>query len=186
VTDKDVLLAVIRALDGAGIQYMIVGSLSSNLYGIERSTQDADLVIDAAGVPISSLAGLLPDSLRLDPQVTFETITSTHRLLIRRKRGRFKVELFLAGDDPHDRERFARRVRVQAYGQSLWLPTPEDVIITKLRWSKQGKRTKDTEDVKNVIAVQGDALDWAYIHRWCDQHGTRELLERVRRSLPAG
>jgi hypothetical protein len=93
------------------------------------------------------------------------------------------VELFLASDDPHDRERFRRRVRGETYGQTVWLPTPEDVIITKLRWSKQGKRNKDVDDVRNVIAVQGDALDWEYIHRWCDAHGTMGLLEQIRQTL---
>lgn len=183
MTDKDVVLAVVRALEDAGIGYMVVGSLSSNSYGIPRSTQDADFVIEEAGPQIASLARRLPESLILDPQVTFETVTGTNRLMIKRKRGRFKVELFLASDDPHDRERFRRRVRGETYGQTVWLPTPEDVIITKLRWSKQGKRNKDVDDVRNVIAVQGDALDWEYIHRWCDAHGTMGLLEQIRQTL---
>ena len=41
-----------------------------------------------------------------------------------------------------------------------------------------------TDDVRNVLTVQGDTLDWDYIHRWCDEHGTRELLDRLRRSIP--
>ena len=184
MTDKDVILAVISALDAAGIAYMIVGSLSSNVYGVERSTQDADFVIDASARGLSSLSGFLPESLRLDPQVTFETVTNTSRLIIHRKRSRYKVELFFASDDPHDRERFSRRVRGVAFNHPVWLPTPEDVVITKLRWSKLGKRTKDVDDVRNVIAVQNAALDWPYIQRWCDEHGTRGLLEQIRQSLP--
>jgi hypothetical protein len=47
------------------------------------------------------------------------------------------------------------------------------------------KREKDTADVRDVIAVQGDeALDWEYIHGWCDVHGTRGLLEQIRDSIP--
>ena len=34
------------------------------------------------------------------------------------------------------------------------------------------------------FAVQADTLDWDYIHRWCDEHGTRELLDDIRRSIP--
>ncbi len=26
-------------------------------------------------------------------------------------------------------------------------------------------------------------LDWNYIRRWCDAHGTRELLDKVRASI---
>jgi hypothetical protein len=49
--------------------------------------------------------------------------------------------------------------------------------------SRQG-RARDRDDVRNVIAVQGGALDWPYIHSWCDRHGTRQLLDDVRKSIP--
>ena len=61
----------------------------------------------------------------------------------------------------------------------------EDVIVTKLRWSYGGGRRKDLHDAQNVIAVQGDRIDWEYVTRWCDRHGTRELLEQVRQRLRA-
>jgi len=66
----------------------------------------------------------------------------------------------------------------------VYFATAEDVIVTKLRWSRQGQRAKDTEDVRCVIAVRVDAIDWDYVHRWCDAHGTRQLLEDIRRSVP--
>ena len=86
-------------------------------------------------------------------------------------------------DDVHDRERFARRRDVSMFGRRVSVPSPEDVVVTKLRWSQRGKRRKDMDDVKNVLAVQRDSLDWGYVRRWCDQHGTRELLEQLRGEL---
>ncbi|MCH8829337.1 MAG: hypothetical protein IID45_07140 [Planctomycetes bacterium] len=66
----------------------------------------------------------------------------------------------------------------------VYLPTVEDVIVTKLRWSLAGERGKDAEDVAHVIAVQGDAIDWDYVHRWSEQHGTRDRLDEIRSSIP--
>jgi hypothetical protein len=93
-------------------------------------------------------------------------------------------EFFPLSRDPHDRERFARRVPKTVLGRSVWLPTAEDVTITKLRWALLGQRSKDRDDARDVLAVQGDALDWDYIHAWCDRQGTRALLDEVRRSIP--
>jgi hypothetical protein len=64
------------------------------------------------------------------------------------------------------------------------LPTAEDVIITKLRWAVRAARNKDVDDVKDVIAVQANRIDWDYVYKWCDVHGTRSLLDEIRASIP--
>jgi hypothetical protein len=117
--------------------------------------------------------------------MSFETVTATGRYVIELRDHPLKIELFLLSDDPHDQERFARRRQRPLLGHPVFVPSAEDVIITKLRWSQQGRRHKDVDDVRNVLAVQGEYLDWPYIHRWCDQHGTRALLDEICRSLPA-
>ncbi len=35
-----------------------------------------------------------------------------------------------------------------------------------------------------VIDAQGDRIQWDYVVRWCDCHGTRQLLEDIRQSIP--
>ena len=85
-----------------------------------------------------------------------------------------KVELFCLSNSAHNQERFRRRVSLPYLGRNIMLPTPEDVVITKLNWLKLIARGKDLEDIRDVIAVQADDLDWSYIHRWCDEHGTRQ------------
>ena len=96
----------------------------------------------------------------------------------------FKIELFRLSADPHDQERFARRVIQEWRGRQIWVPTAEDVIIMKLRWLAYLHRPKDRQDVKEVISVQGDSLDWTYLERWCDLHDTRELLETIKAEAP--
>jgi hypothetical protein len=116
--------------------------------------------------------------------MSFELITGTTRHILHVQGTQFKIELFRLSDDAHDQERFRRRRREKLEGRDVFLPTAEDVIITKLRWARGAKRTKDWDDIRNVIAVQGDRIDWEYLYPWCDRHGTRELLEEIRRSIP--
>jgi hypothetical protein len=111
--------------------------------------------------------------------MSFEGITGTMRHIVDHPATPFRVELFELSDDPHDLERFERRQQKDFEGMPVWFPTPEDVIVTKLRWSKQGRRAKDVEDVKNVLSVRSRDLELAYIRRWCGQHGTRELFESL-------
>jgi hypothetical protein len=91
------------------------------------------------------------------------------------------IEIFQLSDDPFDQSRFKRRIEVQSsvLGGTIWLPTPEDVIVQKLRWS----RPQDLVDAENVMIVQMDNLDWDYIHRWTELHGTNRTLTRIREDL---
>lgn len=183
---QDVVLAVIDALALSGIPFMLVGSFSTNRYGIERSTQDADFVVELGERTILELQSHLPREVRIDPQMSFETVTMTRRFEADVQGTFFKVEFFLLGDDPHDQERFRRRRSEVVLGRTLWYPTPEDVIVTKLRWALIARRSKDRDDARDVIAVQDveGNLDWAYINAWCDRHGTRALLDEIRASIP--
>lgn len=184
MTSDAAVMAVIDVLERLGIPYMVVGSLSCNVYTLPRSTKDADLVLQLDPAKAGPLLAELRPRFRVEPQMSFETVTATKRFEIEWPDTGFKIELFLLSDDVHDQERFARRRQIQVTGRAVWVPAAEDVIITKLRWSRSGRRAKDVEDVRNVIASQQDALDWDYIHRWCDQHGTRALLDQIRQSIP--
>lgn len=176
----ELVTRVIETLERNGIPYMVVGSFSSNSYGRPRSTKDADLVVELGGQSISQAMAGLGSDVSIDPQMSFESITSTLRYKLFHKATAFTVEIFLLSDDPHDRKRFERRVRRDlGNDKSAWLPTAEDVVITKLRWSKQGRRPKDVEDARDVLAVQSGKLDLPYIRQWADVHGTRELFEKL-------
>ncbi len=174
---NDIVLTIVAALDQLHIPYMLVGSYSSNFYGVARATLDADIVLRLENRDLSDVIRLLGPGFRLDPQMSFETITATTRYDILHMASSFRIELFLIGDDPHDRERFARRIHVNIAGRTVFLPTPEDVIVTKLLWSKGGDRAKDIEDVAGILAVQSGHLDLAYIRHWTDLHATRDLFE---------
>ena len=180
MTIKEITLRVIDALHAAEIPHELVGSFSSNYYGIPRSTEDADFVLQLPGSSIEGLLEKLGSDFVAVAQMTFETNTGTLRQELRFKDTEFKVELFRLSNDAHDQERWRRRKAITFAGRQTFLPTAEDVIVWKLRWA----RSKDRDDVRGVIGVQQDALDWRYIEGWCERHGTRALLEEIRRTVP--
>ena len=48
MNEQAVLESVLMRLERSGIQYMVTGSIAGNFYGPPRSTQDADVVIEAS------------------------------------------------------------------------------------------------------------------------------------------
>lgn len=173
---------VVRLLEEIGIPYILVGAISSNAYGVARATNDADIVaaFDSAG--LAELVRRLGPEFRLDRQMQIETITGSVRNVLTFLPTSFDIELFRLNTDEHHQQRFARRRRqwISELQRDAWIPTAEDVVIQKLRWA----RRKDLDDVQNVIAVSGHRFDWNYINEWTTRHGTSELLNEIRASIP--
>jgi hypothetical protein len=175
----DIVGLIVDAFDTGGIKYMLVGSFSSNVYGVARATQDADFVIELSDANAAQLSALLGPSFRVDPQLSFETITGTSRLQGRHLPSGFDVEFFLLPSDEYQQMRFSRRRAQTMHDRRVMLPSAEDVIVQKLRWYSLKSRPKDLLDAVNVLAVQFGRLDLDYIRQWADRHGSRQLFERL-------
>lgn len=184
MTSNDAVIAVIDALHASQVGYMLSGSLASNFYGIARSTNDADFVLELGPHSIAEVVRHLGSDFRFDPQMSVEGVTATKRFVVEAKRIGFTIDLFLLSDDPHDQSRFGRRRQVLLLGRDVFAPTVEDVIITKIRWYKEGRRNKDRQDVEDVLSVYTGNIDWNYITRWCQQHSTSDLLQQIRDARP--
>jgi hypothetical protein len=181
VNIDDIVLAVIDHLNAHKVPYMIVGSLATNVYCNPRSTEDGDFVVEGNLAQLARDIRAGRSDVRFDPQMGFESVTGTQKIVLKIADHAFDVEVFQLSNDEHDQARFARRVRVRTFDRDVWIASLEDMIVTKLRWSQYAGREKDVSDARNLIAVQYELVDWPYVESWCDRHGTHELLERLRK-----
>jgi hypothetical protein len=174
---NQLVISIIEALEAEDVPYMLAGSFASMVYGIPRSTKDVDFVIELEHASFDRLISRLDPLFELDPQQHLETLTWTRRHILVARSTPFKVELFLKSDDPHHQVQWQRKRHVfnPIIKHQVWMPTAEDVVIQKIRWS----RPQDRIDAENVILVQATLLDWPYIQHWCDLHGTRPLLDAL-------
>lgn len=182
MTQRELVRMVVAHIEACEAPYLIVGGIAYNFYGTPRSTKDVDFVLSMPPADLDRVLATLPAQFVLEPQARMELFTGTMRWIAGVTGTEWKTEFFLLGADAHHREEFQRRRRVWLPGVEIeaWLARPEDLIIQKLRWA----RNKDLDDVRNILSVQGDALDFPYLHSWCERHGTRERLEEIRRSIP--
>lgn len=182
---EDLANRVIRACEAESLDYMVTGAFACGYYGIPRSTKDVDLVISmGASDAISRIISRLDPDVEFGTQVQFDTLTWGRRHVGRsRANPPLQVELFELFDDPFVRQQFTRRCQLfsSQLNQTTWLPTPEDVVVQKLRWG----RNKDLDDARDVLAVQGpENLDMSYIHHWCAIHGTSDRLLTALAAIP--
>jgi hypothetical protein len=85
--------------------------------------------------------------------------------------------------EPFDESRFARRRKQRVGDVEAYLSSPEDTILMKLSWARQlGGSTKQLLDAQQVVELQGEALEDAYLQRWATLLGVSEDLQKIRRA----
>jgi len=176
--------ATLDAILAAGVDYVLVGGVAVNMYAFPRSTMDVDFVVATPLGRIGEISRGFPPAFQIDPQPQMEVLTGTFRWIVEVEGSEFRVEIFHLGEDAHHREIFRRKISETSveFGQAVWIPTPEDLVIQKLRWG----RRKDLDDAQNILAVQGDTIDFGHIETWCGRHGTLGRLAEVRAGIPPG
>lgn len=180
MTIEELAVAVIDACDNAGIAHMLTGAFAVSFYGVPRSTRDVDVVVGVdGGNPTLKLIRRLDGVVRFDPQIHFDTLTWGHRQVgTTATDPPLQVEVFELFADDFVQEQFDRRRQFfdSRLQRTIWLPTPEDLIVQKIRWG----RPKDLDDARDVLAVQGvDALDLERIQMWCDRHDRTAALKNI-------
>ena len=100
--------------------------------------------------------------------------------------GVLKIDLFAIGNSAFDEAEFARRrpVVVRETGNTLVLKSPEDTVLRKLLWYRDGGGVSERQwrDVVQVLRISGPALDEHYLDTWATLTDSGELLERARSS----
>jgi hypothetical protein len=59
------------------------------------------------------------------------------------------------------------------------LYSPEDVIISKLKYFLMGRSQKHLRDIDAILIMQGTALDYGYIAHWAQEVGATEVWNQL-------
>ena len=177
-----VALAVVRTLDSLGVASTIGGSIASSFAGEPRSTIDIDIVAAIDGRHIPGLLQALSPDFYVDAGALHRAVLSKGSVNLIHQATMLKVDIFVAGGTPLDRQQLARRRPVEVRpGEVLHVHPPEDILLQKLRWYRLGGEVSDRQwrDVLGIVRVQTGRLDIDYLRTHAPSIDVADLLERV-------
>lgn len=172
----DYLQAIVAALPQLST-YCLVGALAVNAWGRLRSTKDIDLLV-LADLPARTklLDALLAHGFQLDetwlehnPMAKDVVMRLTHRSY-----PSIPLDLLFA-NDRQSQAALTRRHALQLFGVSLYVCSPEDLILLKLK----AGRPHDFEDALGIVKNPRLQLDLDYLWNWADRLGLSDELSYV-------
>lgn len=184
MTQEQVVGRLVDALVQARLPHMIAGSFASNLHGVPRMTQDADVVVEADEAGVLRLIRLLEHDFYVSEDAAREAVRHRRMFNAIHLETGFKVDLIVKKDRAFSSEELRRRGPGPLADRQVDFATAEDTILTKLEWARLGDSDRQYDDATGIIRVQGPDLDWSYLERWADDLALRDLLERARRAAP--
>ena len=179
-----VTVKVTHALEKLDIPYFIGGSLASTLYGMVRTTQDADVVADMQAEHIQPFAASIQNEFFVDELMMAESIQSHSRFTIIHRESMFKVDVFIPQPRPFHLSQL-KRAQVQTFpGEpevSARFASAEDTILSKLEWYRQGGEVSERQwrDVLGILRTKSGALDLDYLRTWGKELVVSDLLEQL-------
>jgi len=176
----DFLKRLLDKLSASNISFMLVGSVAASYHGHPRSTFDIDLVVETSEEALRRFARSLGEGYYVDEDSIREAFRNRSAFNIIDEATGFKADLIVRKERLFSRTEFGRRVRVHIMDRAVEMATPEDVILSKLEWSKIGASERQFADALQVARTQGQDLDLSYLEKWSRELGVIDLWEKIK------
>lgn len=179
------VLRMAEVLDELGLRYALGGSMASSLVGEPRSTVDVDLAVQLDPASGEALLDRVDDAFYVPLDAARTAIRRQSSFNLVDTANALKVDIFVLGDGLLDRMQIERRLLVDVPGApgGIWVTSPEDQVLRKLDWYRQGERVSDRQwrDVVGILRVHRGSLDDAYLAATASALDLADDLEEARR-----
>jgi len=178
----ELLSFVAAAFERRGLTYAVTGSHASIAYGEYRFTNDIDVVVDLSATELSSLLSEFPtDDFYVSEDGAKYAVLHGGQFNIIHQGTHQKVDVIVPRD-PNWPDQLARRILLPTDdNRDVWFIAPEDLILRKLHFYREGESDKHLRDIASIIKIRGDRLDFAYVGDWAKQLELLDIWQEVLR-----
>jgi hypothetical protein len=178
---SDLLRMLTAEFERRGISYLITGSIASMTYGEPRFTNDIDVVVELVPDHLEILGAAFPaPEFYWSKDAALLAIRQHFQFNILHPSSGLKIDVIVPADSELDRSRFARRQRMSGgIDFDVWMASPEDVILKKMEYYKEGQSDKHIRDIVGVLKVQAEKLDRDYVATWAERLHLSDIWQEI-------
>ncbi len=167
----DLLAAIASACERLGIRYFITGSTATIVYGEPRFTNDIDTVIELRASQAKALCEMFSsDEFYLSETAVLSAIKHHSQFNLIHPASGLKVDFMVVADTDFNRSRMSRARDLPVLdGRTVKFASPEDAILMKLKYYQEGQSEKHLRDIRSVLKIQNERIDFKYLEFWANQ-----------------
>lgn len=159
------LQRAIETLEGLAIHYAIVGSWASGFWGTPRMTRDIDVVIRIGAQHVPQILAWFPaPDFYVSRAAIEEAIQCASQFNVIHPTSANKIDFMIARASPWGDAQLTRRRRVRFVGgYEGYVAAPEDVILGKLLYYREGGSDRHLSDIAGILAKSNEVIDRVYL-----------------------
>lgn len=169
---KDLFLETLdwicKKLELSGIPYMLTGGAAVGFWGHIRTTMDIDIVIQIRSKQVAAFLENIGNDVFIDNEEIKKSILNRSMFNLIYNKTYFKIDIIpLDEDNIYELKKFENRVKIKFPNRDIFVIGLEDLIISKLLWSKSaGGSERQIKDCESIYRLNYEKLDLEYIRKW--------------------
>ncbi len=178
----DLIRNVSQALDRNGVQYAITGSVASSVHGEPVASADVDYIVEMNADQARSVCRSLQRDYYASEEGFLEAVQRCGMTNVVDAGSGLSADISVSSMTDYLRLVFTRKVahRLEPDEFTVWLVSPEDIVLMKLLWRKDSRSAKQWQGALGVLRVQGGSLDWEYLREQAKSLGIKDDLDALR------
>jgi len=179
---RDLVRFFVKLLDKYGINYLLTGSFAVSYYGHPRATHDIDFIIEVKKkdtAKILKASKNLGSSFLVDTSQIIEAIANFSQFNILHPETGIKIDIWLVEQNEFEQNKFKRKKIIVIDEQKVNIISAEDLILTKLSWSKTIRSERHLRDCAGILEVQKNKIDKKYLSVWLKKLKLEKLFAEI-------
>ena len=180
MNQRELMEYLLRVVEQQGLRYAIAGAHASIVFGEARFTSDIDVVVALTPETLKAFCDAFPppdfyvseDGARYAAAHggMFNIIYAANCL---------KIDVIVPATE-FDRGQLGRAVRAPVFiGTDALFVSPEDQIIKKMEYYREGGSEKHLRDIAGILKTSGRRIDQSYLTSWAEKLGLVEIWKSV-------
>lgn len=181
MTPEQLLCRIAKILEKLDIPYLVTGGFAVAVLAKPRYTADIDIVIELVPQKLQQLSKelfSLDKDVYISKEAMREAIEHKGEFNFIHPQTGLKVDFWTKR---YPFERFEKAITKKIEGQEINFISPEDLILSKLIWCKEGQGAKQLEDIKSILAIAKPDIN--YIKNWAERQSTIKILNEIIKNL---